>query len=104
MLVYAVVMLRIHDRSWCQEYVANVPGIVRTYGGHYLAVGTHVIVEEGDCIAPDQIAILTFPSLSNLEACLSSDEYAPYKASRMGKANTEILAFETIRSRQHDAG
>lgn len=101
MPVYVIVTLRIHDRSWCHEYAANVPGIVRSYGGKYLAIGTHVVLEEGDGTAPDQIAILTFPSLGELERCLSSDEYAPYRASRIGKAETEILAFQPISSRPH---
>jgi uncharacterized protein (DUF1330 family) len=92
---YVIVSLRLRDRAWQRDYAANVPAIVRAYGGDYLAVGTKIVAIEGTTNPPDQIGILTFPTIAALNACLESPEYQPYKESRIGPADTEIIAFET---------
>ncbi|WP_340317940.1 DUF1330 domain-containing protein [Rhizorhabdus argentea] len=102
MTAFVIVTLKVHDRSWLNDYVANVPAIVRQHGGRYIAIGTQISVEEGEGSAPDQIAILSYPTLADLRASLSSPDYAPYRDSRMGKADTQILAFEAIHSEFHE--
>jgi uncharacterized protein (DUF1330 family) len=102
MTAYVVVTLRVHDRSWFENYVSNVPSIIRRFGGKYIAIGTRVVMEEGEGTPPDQIAILSYPSLAHLRASLASEEYAPYRASRLGKADTQILAFEALQSAFHE--
>jgi uncharacterized protein (DUF1330 family) len=96
MTVYVIVTVTLHDKAWMKEYNATVPAIVRSYGGEYLAIGKRVVPVEGVEAVPDRVAILTYPSIEALMACMDSPEYAPYKASRMGPAKTEIIAFEAV--------
>ncbi|MET0546702.1 MAG: DUF1330 domain-containing protein [Caulobacterales bacterium] len=102
-MIYVVVTLRIYERHWMKAYNANVPAIVESYGGRYVAAGDAVEKVEGEGAAPDLVGILEFPTKQALADCLSSKEYAPYRASRMGVAMTEIIAFENLleKSRQN---
>jgi len=96
MSTYVVVTLRLHDKAWMRAYNEKVPEIVRSYGGEYIAIGREVVAIEGDETPPDRIAILKYPSLEALQACMSSPEYPPHRQSRLGPADATILAFDAM--------
>lgn len=95
MAVYVVVTLEISDRSWMKAYNAGVPAIVRAHGGEYIAMGRSIELIEGEGAPPDAAAILVFPTMEAVKACLGGAEYAPYRRSRIGLADVRILAFES---------
>jgi uncharacterized protein (DUF1330 family) len=93
MAAYLLVMIKVHDPSWVEDYVANVPAIVRKHGGEYFAVSDSLKRYEGDGADPDQIALFTFPSIEAIDAFISDPEYSPYKAARIEGSFADILGF-----------
>lgn len=94
MAAYLIVSLTFHSLDWAKDYRANVPILVRRYGGEYLARSKAVERFEGAGAAPDQIVILTFPSLAAIRSFMACPEYAPYRDARIAATQTEILALE----------
>lgn len=94
-LAYMVVVVHLRETAWVADYIANVPGILRKFGGEYLAVSKTLTQFEGPKPAPDQVAIFTFPSVENMEAFVNCAEYAPYKQARLEQSSALIVGFET---------
>ena len=95
MSAYLVVNVYLRDTKWVQDYLANVPRILRSFGGEYLAVSRRLQQFEGEGRAPDQVALFTFPSLEAMNAFMSCPEYAPYKHARLEQSSALIVGFET---------
>ena len=95
MSAYLVVNVYLRDTAWVQDYIANVPRILRRFGGEYLAVSKKLQQFEGDGPAPDQVALFTFPSLEAMNAFIDCPEYAPYKKARLEQSSALIVGFET---------
>ena len=95
MSAYMLVNLYLRDVAWVQDYVANVPAIIRKYGGEYFAVSKTLKQFEGDARAPDQVFLFTFPSLDAITAFMECEEYKPYKDSRLEQSSATIVGFET---------
>lgn len=94
MAAYLVVHVHLRDTQWVADYVANVPAIIRSYGGEYLAVSKELKQFEGDAPVPDQVAIFTFPSLDAIDQFMNSDAYKPYKDSRLSQSSATIIGLE----------
>lgn len=94
MSAYMVVHVYLRDTAWVKEYVANVPAILRRYGGEYLAVSKTLRQFEGDGAAPDQVAMFTFPSVAAMNEFLECEDYAPYKKVRLEQSYAQIVGFE----------
>lgn len=95
MSAYLIVKLKFTDMGWTKEYLANVPAILRRYGGEYLDRGTKIARFEGTAMTPDHVTILTFPSLDAVRDFMNSHDYAPFRDARVAGAESDILAFET---------
>lgn len=93
MAAYLLVMIKVHDPSWVEDYVANVPAIVRKHGGEYFVVSENLKRYEGDGADPDQIALFTFPSIEAIDTFISDPDYSSYKSARIEGATAEILGF-----------
>jgi uncharacterized protein (DUF1330 family) len=93
MMAYLLVTLKVHDPVWVDDYVANVPAIIRKHGGKYFAVSESVKRYEGTTPTPDQVALFTFPSIGAIDAFIADPDYAPYKAARLAASSADILAF-----------
>lgn len=94
MSAYLVVQLKVTDPAWIEKYVANVPTILRKYGGEYLAVSTQLKQYEGVGAAPDQVAIFTFPSLDAITQFMECEEYKPYKEARFSGSSATVIGIE----------
>lgn len=94
MTAYMIVNLTFHNLDWAMDYLAIVPDMVRRHGGEYLARSTAVERVEGAGTKPDQVVILTFPSLAAIRSFMACPEYAPYRDARIAATQTEILAME----------
>jgi uncharacterized protein (DUF1330 family) len=91
---YMIALVYERDAAWREDYIANVPGIIASYGGSYLAAGADIAQAEGRFPVPDRAAMFKFPSVAAIQEFLGSEAYAPYAAARRGAADTEILYFE----------
>lgn len=91
MKYYAVAELDITDQSWVAEYVKNVTGLVEQNGGRYLARTSNVEKIEGERKAPQVFLIIEWPSRDAAVAFYESDEYRPYRQSRIKGARNEFV-------------
>lgn len=81
MAAYLVVEVTdISDEGPVGQYVAQVPPLVERYGGRYIARGPAAVLE-GDH-QPMMIVIVEFPSMEQLQAFYTSDDYTPLKSLR----------------------
>ncbi len=91
MKYYAVFELEITDPSWVQPYVQNVTAMVERHGGRYLTRTSTVERIEGERKAPQVMVIVEWPSKEAALAFYNSEEYRPYRQSRLRGARNESL-------------
>ena len=96
MPAYLIVNVHIRDRAAFEDYVSNVPPIVRKFGGEYLAVSDTPQVIEGDW-QPHRLVLVRFPDMNAARAFLSAPEYAPWKHLRQQITRSEMVALEGLR-------
>jgi uncharacterized protein (DUF1330 family) len=91
MKYYCVAELNITDRGWVAAYVKNVTEIVERRGGRYLARTSAIEKLEGERPAPQIFLMLEWPSRDAALAFYESEEYLPYRRSRIEGASNEIF-------------
>jgi len=88
---YAVAEMDITDRAWVQEYVETVTRLIERFGGRYLARTPRIEKLEGERAAPQVMVLVEWPSREAAMAFYESDEYRPYRESRIAGARTRLL-------------
>jgi uncharacterized protein (DUF1330 family) len=88
---YSVAETDIRDQSWVSEYVKNVTRMVEKRGGRFLARTSKIEKIEGERRSPRILTIIEWPSKDAAEAFYESDEYRPYRQSRIEGARNEFL-------------
>jgi len=96
MPAYLIVNVNIKDRTAFEDYVRNVPPMVRRFGGEYLALSDTPQVIEGDW-RPHRLVLVRFPDMSTAQAFLKDPEYKPWKELRQRVTHSEMVAFEGLR-------
>lgn len=91
MKYYSVAEVDITDQSWVAQYVKNVTGLVEQHGGRYLARTSNIEKIEGERKAPQIFLIIEWPSRDAAVAFYESDEYRPYRQSRIEGARNEFV-------------
>ncbi len=91
MKYYAVVEIEITDRNWVAAYVENVTRLVEQHGGRYLARTSKIEKIEGQRKLPQVLVIIEWPSQEAAKDFYESDEYRPYRQSRIAGARNEFL-------------
>jgi uncharacterized protein (DUF1330 family) len=91
MKYYSVAEIEITDKSWVPDYVRNVTGLVERHGGRYLARTSKMAKVEGERKIPQIFLIIEWPSREIAEAFYESEEYRPYRQSRIEGARNELL-------------
>lgn len=98
MSAYLVASITAHTPDWIPAYLANVPAIVRSHGGKYLAISKvepkPVEVVEGTAPAPDAMVVFVFPSMETIKSFVNSPEYAPFRKARNEGTESAFFAFE----------
>jgi uncharacterized protein (DUF1330 family) len=94
MAAYMIVRLKFRNLDWAKDYMANVPAMVREFGGEYLVRSSAIAQIEGQGELPDQVVILTFPSIEVIRAFMDHPPYARYRDARIAATETDILAVE----------
>ena len=106
MKYYAVAEMQITDPSWVTAYVQAVTPLVEQYGGRYLARTPNVEKLEGQRAAPQIFLIIEWPSREAAMAFYESEEYRPYRESRIAGAINEfaLVAGEDVTGAARMAG
>lgn len=91
MKYYAVAEIEITDQTWVPAYVENVTKLVESHGGRYLARTSNIEKIEGERAAPQIFLIIEWPSRDAAIRFYESDEYRPYRDSRITGARNEFL-------------
>ena len=91
MKFYAIFEVEIKDPGWVQAYVQNVTGMVERRGGRYLSRTSTIERIEGERKPPQVMVILEWPSREAALDFYSSDEYRPYRESRLAGTRSEAL-------------
>jgi uncharacterized protein (DUF1330 family) len=91
MKYYTVAEIEITDQSWVQDYVTNVTKLIERNGGRYLARTSNVRKIEGDRKLPQIFLIIEWPSKEIADALYESEEYRPYRKSRLAGAKNELV-------------
>jgi uncharacterized protein (DUF1330 family) len=94
MAAYMIVRLKFGNLDWVKDYLTHVPAMVREFGGEYLVRSTAIAQIEGPGDLPDQVVILTFPSIVAIRAFMAHPAYAPYRDARIAATESDILAIE----------
>jgi uncharacterized protein (DUF1330 family) len=96
MSAYLIVDVEIKDRVAFEDYVRNVPALVRKHKGEYLAVSDTAQVIEGDW-KPHRLVLVHFPDLTTAHMFLNDPEYLPWKQLRERITNSNMVAMEGLR-------
>lgn len=88
---YVVAELEVTDPAWVAEYVRTVTPMIERRGGRYLARTPRVEKLEGDRPPPKLMVILEWPSREAAIEFYESDEYRPYRESRIAGAINHFL-------------
>ncbi len=91
MKYYCVVEVETTDPSWMSAYIQNVTKLVEQRGGRYLARTSTLEKIEGERALPQILVILEWPSKESALAFYESEEYRPYRESRIAGAKNEFL-------------
>ncbi len=74
MPVYLIADVKVNDESWIPEYAAKAHDIVHRHSGKYLA-------------------LLEFPSLDAIRACVDDPDYTPF---RQARGDGTVSRFDVI--------
>lgn len=91
MKYYCVVEVETTDPSWVPAYVQNVTKLVEARGGRYLTRTSTLEKIEGVRALPQILVILEWPSKEMAMAFYDSEEYRPYRESRIAGGKNEFL-------------
>jgi uncharacterized protein (DUF1330 family) len=90
MAAYMIVEMSIRDAGWTAEYRRDVPAMIASVGGRYLALPRAPERLEGDGELPQILALIEFPSAEVAREFMASPAYAPYAKARQAGADTTI--------------
>ena len=91
MKYYLVGEIEVQDRSWVPAYVQNVTKLVEQRGVRYLARTNKIEKVEGERRAPALLVLIEWPSLEAAKTFYESEEYRPYRQSRIDGARNELI-------------
>jgi len=97
---YVIVDLEILDPSGFEQYRERVIGMVKKYGGKYIAASEAVETLEGDW-KPKRIVMIEFESMQRARAWFDSEEYQQIGSIRHRTAKTNMILVEGVRLKKH---
>lgn len=91
MKYYGIAEIDITDPAWTAEYVEKVTPLVEQRGGRYLARTTTIERLEGERQPSQLIVIIEWPSKEAADEFYSSDDYRPFRESRVNGSKSEVF-------------
>ena len=95
MAAYVIVDSVITDQSVFDDYLQQVPAVVESHGGKYLARGGAIEVVQGDW-TPNRIVVVEFDSVERARGWQDSPEYVELKAMLNRSSNTSVVITEGV--------
>ncbi len=90
MKALAIIETNVADPSWIDEYTKQVTPMLLKYGGRYLTRTNSIDLIEG-AEKPHFSVVAEFPSKEIALEFYNSQEYAPYKKSRLTGSSSKFL-------------
>ena len=91
MKYYVVAEMDVTDPGWVRDYVQTVTPMVERHGGRYLARTSSVEKLEGERGRPQVFLLVEWPSREAAMAFYESEEYRPYRESRLAGSMSELV-------------
>lgn len=91
MKYYTVAEIDVTGYDWVKAYVRDVTKLVEQYGGRYLARTSNFEKIEGERMPPQIFLIIEWPSKEAAIEFYESDQYRPYRQSRLEGASNELF-------------
>ncbi len=88
---YSISELDVSDRGWLRAYVANVTKIVERRGGRFLTRTNNIQRIEGERANPHFLSIIEWPSQEAMRDFYESEEYRPYRDSRLAGSKGQLV-------------
>ena len=97
MAAYLMADVGVHDLEAYRSsgYLEAAMQTAAQFGGRYIVRGGTTDVLEGDW-SPQRMVIIEFPSMDQLEAWYSSEEYAPWNEVRQSLTDSQLVAVEGL--------
>ena len=95
MPAFLIADIDVQDDDTYRSYREANPGIVRQFGGRYIALGGEVRVLEGDW-QPRRTVIIEFPDMDAINRFYDSPEYQELRPIRWQSADSRLVAIETL--------
>lgn len=97
MAAYLMADVGVHDLEAYRSsgYLEAAMQTAAQFGGRYIVRGGTTDVLEGDW-SPRRMVIIEFPSMDQLEAWYSSEEYAPWIEVRQSLTDSKLVAVEGL--------
>jgi uncharacterized protein (DUF1330 family) len=95
MSAFLIADIDVNDTEAYDKYRAANPGIVKKFGGRYLAAGGAVRVIEGDW-TPARVVIIEFPDMAAITAFYESPEYVALRQIRWKSAKSRLVVVEAL--------
>ena len=95
MAAYVIVDSVVTDQSVFDDYLQQVPAVVESHGGKYLARGGAIEVVQGDW-TPNRIVVVEFDSVERARGWQDSPEYVELKAMLNRSSNTSVVITEGV--------
>lgn len=97
MVVYAIILIKVHDETTYAKYTAGFLPIWQKYEGKVLAGAASVNVLEGEW-PHDRTVILEFPNQQKLDAWYKDEEYQELAKHRFAASEAHFVVVEGFSS------
>ena len=94
MSVHVLIEIKILDKAMYEQYIKQVPSIVKQYGGRYLIRGGMITTIAGDW-HPERLILLEFDNAGQVHNWLTSSEYAEVAPLRINSTITNAVMIES---------
>ena len=97
MTAYLLADVDVHDADAYRDsgYLEAAMSTAAAHGGRYIVRGGATEVLEGDR-QPNRTVVIEFPSMDDLRAWYTSDEYAPWIEVRRSLSESSLIAVEGL--------
>ena len=93
MSAYLIVDITIHDPARYQDYVSQVPALIKKHQGTYLVRGGEVEIKEGNW-RPNRVIVLEFPTRAQANDFLEDSDYQTLAAIRHAATTSNAILVE----------
>ena len=90
---YLIADISPHNVERYQDYIDNVPDLIKRHGGRYQVRGGNVDILEGS-YSPSRLVVLEFPDRAAALAFYNDQDYQPYKRLRQSVSDGSLVLVD----------